>query len=250
MWTAHSVATGGLPEPYATRGEAAETHRVPRRVDELLASCLTAADTIHAALLPRLPPVANTAPFGVSLPPTFVRRTFVILPSPHAELPPAVVAPDAFITTREALDLYVRFVNPFAWCALPPELELTEPPFDAFERACRFHGATHRLREPGFVNADLQTGLVRLDTAARAVRQLECGDSPQVHQPPRVPEVTSVRDYYARLYPPARARAMALWEALESLAVPTETLRPALAADAGSSRGGVRYRSNLEQLNR
>ncbi len=222
MWTAHGVATGGIPEPYPTRREAAETYRVPRSVDGLLASCLRAADNTHAVLLPGLPPAASIAPFRVLLPPTFEPRTFVILPSPDAPPPSVALAPEVFITTREALDLYVCCVNPFAWRALPPELELTEPPLAAFERACRFHGASHRLREPGFVNADLQTGLVRLDTTVRTVRLLERGESPHTHRPSGVPEVTSVRDYYGRVYPRARERAIALWEALERLHERTE----------------------------
>jgi predicted nucleotidyltransferase len=222
MWTAHGVATGALEEPYLTRRQAADAYRVPRNVDGLLASCLAAAESTHAALLPPLPPAATPAPFRVSLPPTYEPRTFVLLSRPNAPLPRAAAAPNAFIATIAALDLYVHCVNPFAACALPRELGLGEPPAAAFERACRFYGAPHRLREPGFVGGNWQAALARLDTVAHTVRQLQAGASPRSLGMPELPKVKSIRDYYARVYPTARDRAMAIWESLDRLPERTE----------------------------
>lgn len=218
MWTAYGVATGALREPYPTRREAATTYRTPRGVNKLLASCLTAADRTHAALRPPLSQAARAATFRVPLPPTFETRTVVILSSPDAPPPSEARAPGAFISTREALDLYVQFVNPFAWCALPAELGLPEPPLAAFERACRFYGAPHRLREPGFVGGNPNDGLARLHTVALAVQQLERGQSPHSRSLSELPEATSIRDYYARLYPSAREKAVALQDSLDRVA--------------------------------
>lgn len=217
MRTAHDVATGTLDEPYLTRRRAAAAYRVPSSVDGLLASCLAAVESTHAALLPPLLPVATPAPFRVSLPPTYEPRTFVILPSPIAPLPRAAAAPDAFIATTAALDLYVQCVNPFAAWVLPEELGLGEPPAAAFERACRFYGAPHRLREPGFAGGNSEAAIARLETVAHTVGQLQAGASSRMLGTPEVPEVESIRDYYARVYPTARDRAMAIWESLDDL---------------------------------
>lgn len=222
MWTAYAVAAGALEEPYPTRRQAAATYPAPRTVGKLLTSCLTAAETTHAALRPPLPPAGHMAPFRVRLPPSFEPRTVVILSSPDASPPPAACAHRAFITTREALDLYVHFVNPFAWCALPAELGLAEPTPSAFERACRFYGAPHRLREPGFVGGNGQKGLAQLDTVAFALGQLEGGQLPHARRLSEPPKATSVPDYYARLYPSAREKALTVLEALDRFAARTE----------------------------
>ena len=220
MWTAHRVATGALDEPYLTRRQAAEAYRVPSSVRGLLASCLAAAERTHAALLPPLRRAATPAPFRVLLPPTWEPRTFVILPSPEATLPLAV-APDAFITTSAALDLYVQYVNPFAASVLPRELGLDEPSAARFEQACRFYGAPHRLREPGFVGGDGRTGLARLATVEHAVRDLERNALPQLLRIPELPRVQSNRDYFDRVYPIARTRAAASRKRLDRLPLRT-----------------------------
>ena len=165
---AAAVATAELPQPFVGRREAERRWPPPGDRRGLLADCMATLGRLHAELAPELSATGR----------------------PH---------PGPF--TREALDLYVRYVNPFAFAGLPRSLELEPPTAAAIAAGQRFYGAQHRLRAPGFTAESPASATAGLDAAlGRPVR----------------PGGNSIGEYYRRVYPTAAADAEKLWTRLDA----------------------------------
>jgi hypothetical protein len=229
-WTACTVAEGAIAEPFVTRAEmerAAREHEAgldPARLSDPAYAArfvFGLAARLHAAHLPPLPPLAHPLVVDIATPPLMLERRFVILPNSDTPLPPEVFRFGAFPCTPESIELYVRFLNPFIYGVLPPELGLRPPTPADYLRAVRYYGHERFLYYPGFAGADAGTQQGHLETLRHALDALE-----QSRLPEPLPQAefralrtpaASWRTYYRDLYPALRRHSLALAERAAAL---------------------------------
>ena len=238
-WTAEAVISGEVDEPWTTRRAAAAAlpHPLPADAPGLLASYFASAARVREALLGPTRPPRETLIFAARLPPTFSLRTFVVLPSPTTPPPAPARRADAFVCTADALALYVHHVNPFAAWELArwlDELEIEPPTAADFLGGCRFYGAPHWLRSPGFYRRGGIALAQPAGVVAHAARHLS-GPGP----PPPPPRDTVVaipgdgltcRAWYRERYASAARASAEAWVVLD-------------AVSAASRRSAIRAQS-------
>ncbi len=228
MWNAAATAEGRIAEPFVRRQDALACWRRDAAFPlhetsdarRLLATCFRIAAGLHRSMLPPLEPLREPVVLRTALPPSFNARTLVVIPEPDGELPSAASRSDSLLFTPEALHLYVEYVNAYASWALPAELETLgiHPSFAAFERSCRFYGASFRTRGPGFDRTLPSTAVARMLVSRHAADSLARGERPQA-PPAKVVSAaravsSSVSRYYREVYPGLAAECTALWSGL------------------------------------
>jgi hypothetical protein len=252
LWDAYAVASGELREPHVTQADAEAFYRAVREPDlpetvpsepaEVLAFVLELVARLHAKLHSPLESGGPTVVFRTRLPPLFETRFVVALANPTALLPRQALEPHALVGSAEALELYVRYVNPFARSVVPEILArrgFGDPTIGDWVRCCLDFGAAHRLRTPGFglgdEAANAGTALTRLEAVRAAAPAILRGEWPEFGQvgededasdgdqgslelelsgEPPVP----LEEYYLERYPSARTEADRLWRVLDPMA--------------------------------
>ncbi len=240
MWNSQATATGVIPEPFLTRreteafcreaGEQAFLDSLTRNAGSAPYCVLELARRLHQELLPPLKPISRTIIFRARMAPRFRERTFVVLPEADSPLPPETYAPDSFLCTPEALNLYLHFANAFLYWALPPgllQLGFRPPAPEEFVRSCRFYGHSHTIRNPGFMNPRSWTPAVGVAVLRHTVQYLKRGETPPpiaweqidglLAQPP------TFSDYYRRVYRRIHDESKQLWEMLTAMPDSTRT---------------------------
>jgi predicted nucleotidyltransferase len=230
MWNAYATATGILEEPLPSRAATVEQLRESGELDlreatpeETVAFCLQLAETFRdrGRRRPALGKLARPVIFRAVLPPLFEPRTFVVVPEPGWPLPPEAFQTDSFVSTPEALDLYVHDVNGYAFSVVPQELRdlgLCAPERAELVRSCRHYGSGHYIRSPGFLKQTAAIGSPqqRVSALQQALTPLEQGEVPGPLSAP-VTSVTGMRDYYRVVYPPLCAEFDRLWAVLDDI---------------------------------
>jgi hypothetical protein len=236
IWNCLVTGAGEIAEPYLTRGEAREslTHRAPellefegRLAPAIMGACLDLMGRLHDRLLPALGRLAAPVVFSAPVPMSSGVRRFVVVPSHSPIFPPECFQTDAFVCTPEALHLYLHFVNPFLFWTLPDrfaEIGFQPPDRRQFLRACHFHGASFRLRFPGFHAGVSPASLAnRLSVVEHAVHRLRGEEIPSPPEAPaQIPSAPriSLEEYYRQAYPALYRRSQAALRMLDEMAPP------------------------------
>jgi hypothetical protein len=254
LWDAYAVASGDLREPHVTTDDAEAFYRAVREPDlpdsiptapaEVLAFVLELVARLHAKLHDPLEGGGPTLVFRARIPPLFERRTVVALANPAAAAAPPrqALVPDALVGSAEALDLYVRYANPFARAVVPEILSrrgFGDPTIGDWVRCCLDFGAAERLRTPAFSpgNEEANAGIAlsRLDAVRAAAPSVVRGEWPEFGEVGEAEDASDedpgslelalsgeppvpLEEYYLERYPGARTEADRLWRVLDPLA--------------------------------
>ncbi|HEY7529554.1 MAG TPA: hypothetical protein VIC56_02620 [Gemmatimonadota bacterium] len=252
LWDAYAVACGELREPHVTTDDAEAFYRAVREPDlpesvpatppGVLAFVLELVARLHARLHDPLESGGPTLVFRARIPPLFAQRTVVALANPAAAPPRQALAPDTLVGSGEALDLYVRYANPFARSVVPEILArrgFGEPTIGDWVRCCLDFGAAERLRTPAFSPGDEEANgglaLTRLDAVRAAAPAVVRGEWPEFGEVGEAEDASDedpgslglelsgeppvpLEEYYLERYPSARTEADRLWRLLDPLA--------------------------------
>ncbi len=234
MWEASAVASGRFAEPSFKR-QVIEAHWAASEDASLLADlaretfsaasvAFRLAGRLHARFLQPLKEHREPAVFQALLPPRFRPRVFVLLPGSESPLPPEAFLPGSFVASYELFDLYLHFVNAFAYWILPPEvagLGFEPPSTAAFIRSCLFQGHSHTLRNPGFMNQSTWAPGAWIAMVSDALPYLREGRTPPTPPPEAITAWTADRpscaDYYRLVFPRVYQQAGELWKTLREL---------------------------------
>jgi len=222
IWNAWACASGLVSEPLLTRREAAISMAAAGESlpEDSLAQCFHIAAQMHRRLLLPLDHPHTALVQSMLLPPALRRRVLVVLAHEACDLPTEAFDPDSLICTPEALDLYVQFVNPFAFARLPEpvrNLGIRTPGRIEFADCCRRYTDRMMLRAPGFTKMDTTEPAQR---AAAARFGLECLRAGEFRDEPDLTPTTpppSLSDYYRDIYPQLCADMAGVWRGLEEI---------------------------------
>jgi hypothetical protein len=163
MWNAYAVATGLVSMPFLCRAASAAHYRRSDEFAELgepgetpsrLMDFMWALSArLHGRVLGHLAGFTRRQTVRLPVPPYGGARTF-ILPVP-GDGQPVEAVPNTTILSAEALHLFVHFVNPFVWHALPADLVASgfrQPALAAYVAAGRYQFSQQVLRYPGLMS--------------------------------------------------------------------------------------------------
>jgi hypothetical protein len=222
MWNAWACASGLVSEPFLTRREAAasmEAAGTPLPADSL-ARCFHIAAHMHRRVLPPLDHPHSTLVHRMLLPPALRQRVLIVLAHEASDLPAEASDPGSLVCTPEALDLYVQYVNPFAFSHLPEpvrDLGVHAPSRTDFAECCRRYTDRMTLRAPGFINMDTAEPAQRAWAARFGLDCLRAGGVPGKPVAPPAMDPPSLSDYYRKIYPQLCAEVAAVWRGLEEI---------------------------------
>jgi predicted nucleotidyltransferase len=222
MWNAWACASGLVSEPFLTRREAAVSMEASgtRLPADSLARCFHIAAGMHRRVLPPIDHPRSTLVYRMLLPPALRQRVLIVLTHQACDLPAEAFDPDSLICTPEALDLYVQYVNPFAFSHLPGpvrDLGVHAPSRTDFADCCRRYTDRMMLRAPVFMRVDTVEPAQRAYTARFGLDCLRAGKVPGKPVPPPAMERPSLSDYYRKSYPQLCAEMAAVWRDLEEI---------------------------------
>jgi predicted nucleotidyltransferase len=216
IWAATLAARGEIPQPLVTKGEMLAAYRAqpPEGLPPEPPGDETGALRLCLELMARLrsgPPLERLATplvFPARFPPSFDRRTFVVLPEPASPLPAEARTGDLFVCTPEVLDAYVSNVDAFAHWALPEELlalGIRQPNREAFLHSAAFFGHPWRMRAAGFSYPPASI-CCRQPTVELVLARLDRGEAPARPSDEELARILalrtdSVRKYYLSLFP-------------------------------------------------
>ena len=191
MWATLAIIEGHFSEPPLSRQEmAAEWMRLQGRpaLPHPRASAGELRDTIfelvrraHAVLRPPLPRRSHRASFRLRLPPMLGWRTIDIDPLTARAAPRPAPAGGWMPVTPEAFDLYLHYVNPFAYDLLPAgvvDLGFERPPLERYLTALERWTHGHIARRPAFGSRSYGQGPRAIAYARHAARLLAAGAPP------------------------------------------------------------------------
>ena len=154
------------------------------------------------------------------LPPALRQRVLIVLAHEACDLPAEASDPGSLVCTPEALDLYVQYVNPFAFSHLPGpvrDLGVHAPSRIDFAECCRRYTDRMMLRAPGFMNMETAVPAQRASAARFGLDCLRAGEVPGKPVAPPAMERPSLSDYYRKTYPQLCAEMAAVWRGLEEI---------------------------------
>ena len=221
MWTCTAIVEGHLAEPPIGRREmqavwqrvAPETGPPPASASlgDLVETVFDLAARLHARLLPPLRPLAGVIEAEVLLPPKLQPRTLRVGPAKALLQAGDAARRDAAMpVTPEALDLYLRYFNPFGYDLLPEALlaaGFERPPLARYVAVLEKWTCGPVARQPGFGNRRFGLGPRTLAYARHAAQALAGGRWPSPVVPAALGDLA--RDdmgfdwYYREGYPVA-----------------------------------------------
>ena len=154
------------------------------------------------------------------LPPALRQRVLIVLAHEACDLPDEASDPGSLVCTPEALDLYVQYVNPFAFSHLPGpvrDLGVHAPSRIDFAECCRRYTDRMMLRAPGFMSMETAVPAQRASAARFGLDCLRAGEVPGKPIAPLAMERPSLSDYYRKTYPQLCAEMAAVWRGLEEI---------------------------------
>jgi predicted nucleotidyltransferase len=222
MWNAWACASGLVSEPFITRREAAISMEAAgtRMPGNSLTLCFHIAARMHRRVLPPIDHPRSTLVQRMMLPPALQHRVLIVLPHEACDLPAEAFEPGSLVCTPEALDLYVQYVNPFAFSHLPEpvrDLGVHAPSRIDFAECCRRYTNRQMLRAPGFMNMDVGLPGQKASASRFGLDCLREGEVPGTPVPPPAMERRSLSDYYRKIYPQLCAEMAAVWRGLAEI---------------------------------
>lgn len=178
---------------------------------------LELAGRLHDRRLPALKRLSEPMTLELIVPPFCVPRTFLVLPSAEAPLPPVLPESGLFLATPELLNLFINFRNGFLHGMLPKgltDLGFQAPCPQRFLRENRYLCGHHFLFHPGFAEKNIPHPKARLHCLRHALSHLREGrlppplDQGELRGLSRT--VEEVRDYYLYEYPELAIQSDAL----------------------------------------